>query len=193
MTDHVDRILDQWRSERSDLDLSAMSVIARIQRVTRFLEQEMESLLAGFQINLPGFGVLTALLRSGEPYRLSPTELYGSLLVSSGAITNRIDRLTETGLVERMPAQNDRRSTLVGLTPKGMKLTNEALTQHTQQELRLLASFTQSEAEEVAGFLRRLLEELERSPAGGADNGSHGSRPGAADSSTRDVAQSPGV
>lgn len=165
MPDHVDHILELWRAERPDLDLSAMSVIARIQRSSRLLEHEIEvALLSDFDLNLPAFGVLTAILRSGPPYRMTPTALYDSLLVSSGAMTNRLDRLTEAGLVERIPAPVDRRSMLVGLTDSGRKLTNQAITDHTSQEHELLNSLNQSDRRALVEALRRLLETLEGVP-----------------------------
>jgi DNA-binding MarR family transcriptional regulator len=166
MPDHVDHILELWRVERPDLDLSAMAVIARIQRSSRLLEQEIETLLAGFDLNLPAFGVLTALLRSGPPYRMTPTALYDSLLVTSGAMTNRLDRLTDAGLVERIPAPSDRRSMLVALTDTGRELTDSAISAHTDQELNLLAPLAASDRRALVGALRKLLEALEAKPPG---------------------------
>src|SRR5687767_12507541 len=108
--DHVDQILAESRRERPDLDLSAMAVIAVICLLCRILERRIEAVLARSGINESGFGVLAALRRAGPPYRLTPTELYNSLLISSGAMTNRLDRLTAAGLVERIPDLDDRRS-----------------------------------------------------------------------------------
>ena len=164
MSDHVDHILEQWAEERPDLDVSAMALIARIQRSSRLLEQEIESLLKEYEINLPRFGVLTALLRSGPPYRLTPTALYDSLLVSSGAMTNRLDRLADAGLVERIPDPNDRRSMLVGLTPQGKDLTNLSLTAHTDQELKLMSVLSSAERATLVQLLRKLLQSLEDAP-----------------------------
>lgn len=155
--DRVDTILEAWQEQRPDLDLSAMGVIARISRASRILERLIEAVLADFGINEPGFGVLAALLRAGPPHKLTPTELFSSLLISSGAMTNRLDRLTEAGLVSREPDPNDRRSMLVALTPEGLALINEAVTAHTENELQLLAPFTTEERAEFAALLRKLL------------------------------------
>ncbi len=171
MADHVDHILAQWRQERPDLDLSAMAEIARIQRVTRFLEHDIESLLIDYDVNLPGFGVLTALLRSGPPYRLTPTALYDSLLISSGAMTNRLDRLSAAGLVDRVPAENDRRSMLVALTPEGKRLTNTALTAHTEQEQELISCLTPAERKAITTLLRKVLETFEDRPTPESNDG----------------------
>jgi DNA-binding MarR family transcriptional regulator len=155
--DHVDQILAEWRRERPDLDLSAMAVIARISRLSRILERRIEAVLARYGINESGFGVLAALRRAGPPHRLSPTELYNSLLISSGAMTNRLDRLTAVGLVERIPDLDDRRSLLVRLTPRGLRVVDEALTAHTENELQLLRALSARDKQELAGVLRTLL------------------------------------
>jgi DNA-binding MarR family transcriptional regulator len=155
--DHVDHILEEWERERPDLDLSAMAVIARISRASRILERRIQNVLSAYGINEAMFGVLAALLRAGPPHRLSPTELFNSLLISSGAMTNRLDRLTEAGLVTRMPDPKDRRSMLVALSPAGLRLINEAVTAHTENELRLLAQVSPREREQLAKLLRKLL------------------------------------
>ncbi|HEX9123182.1 MAG TPA: MarR family transcriptional regulator, partial [Actinomycetota bacterium] len=99
--DLVDRILEQWRRERPDLDTSPMAIIARISRLSRFLERQVEAVLQEHGLNESQFGVLAALRRAGPPYCLSPTALYNSLLISSGAMTNRLERLTAAGFVKR--------------------------------------------------------------------------------------------
>jgi DNA-binding MarR family transcriptional regulator len=159
--DLVDRILEQWRRERPDLDTSPMSVIARISRLSRILERRIALVLAEHGLNESQFGVLAALRRAGPPYCLSPTALYGSLLISSGAMTNRLDRLTVAGLVRRIPDPNDRRSTLVQLTPKGLRVIEEAVAAHTENEQQLLGPLRASERRALAEHLRTLLSEYE--------------------------------
>lgn len=159
--DHVDHILEQWQRERPDLDVSPMGVIARMSRLSRFLERSIEDVLARYGINEPQFGVLAALRRAGPPFCLSPTDLYNSLLISSGAMTNRLDRLTAAGLVERVPDPTDGRSILVALTPKGRRVIDEAVAAHTENEHRLLSSLTGKEKASLASLLRRLLLEFE--------------------------------
>ncbi|HEX6207556.1 MAG TPA: MarR family transcriptional regulator [Actinomycetota bacterium] len=155
--DHVDQILAEWRRERPDLDFSAMAVIARISRLSRILERRIETVLSRYGINESGFGVLAALRRAGPPYRLTPTGLYNSLLISSGAMTNRLDRLTAADLVERIPDLDDRRSVLVRLTTRGLRVVEEALDAHIENEIALLGALSARDKQELAGILRRLL------------------------------------
>jgi DNA-binding MarR family transcriptional regulator len=172
--DHVDHILDQWSRQRPDLDVSPMGIIGRVFRLSRFLEQSIAEVLATHGLNEPLFAVLAALRRAGPPHCLSPTDLYNSLLVSSGAMTNRLRRLEHAGLVERMPDPHDGRSLLVALTPKGQKVIDEAVDAHTANEHRLLAALAPSDREALTDLLRRLLLQFEdhleptpsRNPAG---------------------------
>lgn len=159
--DHVDHLVAQWRHARPDLDVSPMGVIARISRLCRILERRIEEVYAEHGLNQAQFGVLAALRRAGPPYRLSPTALYESLLISSGAMTNRLDRLTAAGLVRRVPDPRDGRSLLVALTPKGRRLIDRVLTLHYDNERRLLESLSDEEREALTGILRRLLIDFE--------------------------------
>ncbi len=161
LRDHVDHILEQWARERPDLDVSPMAVIARISRVSRFLERRIGEVLRRYGINESQFGVLAALRRAGPPFCLSPTALYNSLLISSGAMTNRLERLTAAGLVQRIPDPGDRRSVLVALTPRGLELVDEVVAAHVENEHRLLASLTEQERLALAKLLRKLLAEFE--------------------------------
>lgn len=155
--DYVHQILQQWERERPDLDVSPMGVIGRLSRLTRHLERSIEETFQRHGLGVGGFDVLAALRRSGKPYRLSPTELYNSLLISSGAMTNRIDRLEELGLVERAPDPHDRRSVSVALTPKGREVVDRVLTDHIAKEHDLLSGLTPKEQKQLAGLLRKLL------------------------------------
>jgi DNA-binding MarR family transcriptional regulator len=136
--DHVDHLIEQWRRELPELDVTPMEVIARISRLSRILEREVDEIYAKAGINRAQFGVLAALRRAGPPYRLSPTDLYNSLLITSGAVTNRIERLTAAGLVRRVPDPNDGRSLLVALTPQGKRLIDRVAARHYEREQALL-------------------------------------------------------
>ena len=187
--DHVDRILEQWRRERPDLDTSPMSVIARISRLSRILERRIAEVLAEHGLNESQFGVLAALRRAGPPYCLSPTALYSSLLISSGAMTNRLDRLTASGLVTRVPDPNDRRSMLVQLTPQGVRVIEQAIAAHAANEVALLAPLSADERRTMADLLRKFLagfedEERLRAPIDSLDPGD-GDRPTARSSPRR--------
>jgi DNA-binding MarR family transcriptional regulator len=159
--DHVDHILDQWSRQRPELDVSPMGIIGRMSRLSRFLEQSIAEVLARYGLNEPQFAVLAALRRAGPPHCLSPTDLYNSLLVSSGAMTNRLRRLEVAGLVKRMPDPEDGRGLLVALTPKGHRVIDEAVDAHTANEHRLLAALSPSDREVLADLLRRLLLQFE--------------------------------
>lgn len=155
--DYVDQILQQWQQERPDLDVSPMGVIGRLSRLTRHLERSIDETFQRHGLGVGGFDVLAALRRSGKPYRLSPTELYNSLLISSGAMTNRIDRLEELGLVERAPDSHDRRSVSVALTATGKKTIDTAVSDHVEKEHALLSGLDPKEQKKLAELLRKLL------------------------------------
>jgi DNA-binding MarR family transcriptional regulator len=159
--DYVDRILKQWSDQRPDLDVSPMGIIGRTSRLSRILERSIEQIFAAYDLGRGGFDVLAALRRSGPPYELSPTELYNSLLISSGAMTNRVDRLEERGLVSRTPDPYDRRGVLVGLTPRGKRLVDMVIQVHLENEHKLLSALTRSEKTELAQLLRKLLLNLD--------------------------------
>jgi DNA-binding MarR family transcriptional regulator len=159
--DHVDHLIEQWRTERPDVDTSPMVVIARLSRLSRIFERRVEDLYREFGLNQSQFGVLAALRRAGPPYCLSPTDLYNSLLISSGAMTNRLERLSAAGYIKRISDPEDGRSMLVSLTPAGKRLIDRIIAPHYENERRLLASLTAKEQKQLATLLRRLLIELE--------------------------------
>jgi glycine/D-amino acid oxidase-like deaminating enzyme/DNA-binding MarR family transcriptional regulator len=159
--DHVDHLIEQWGRVLPELDVSPMGVIARISRLCRILEREVEDVYTEFALNRALFGVLAALRRAGPPYQLSPTDLYNSLLITSGAVSNRLERLAGAGLVRRVPDPDDGRSLLVALTPKGRRLIDRVLALHYERERELLAPLSPGERETVADELRRLLLALE--------------------------------
>lgn len=168
--DAVDRILQQWAQERPDLDVSPMGVIGRISRVSRVLERSIDETFSAFGLGRGGFDVLAALRRSGSPFELSPTELYNSLLISSGAMTNRIDRLERRGLVTRSADPQDRRGVIVGLTPKGKDVIDEAVAAHCANEHLLLSRLSSTERETLGRLLRKLLIQAEH-PSSPSDDG----------------------
>lgn len=174
--DRVDHLIEQWAHERPELDMSPMGIIARMSRLSRFLERAVGEVLASHGLNESQFGVLAALRRAGRPHTLSPTQLYSSLLISSGAMTNRLERLTALGYVKRVPEPSDRRSLLVALTPKGLEVVDRAVEAHADNERRLLASLDRNEKRELAGLLRKMLLsfEVEDPPGAGAGASSDG-------------------
>jgi DNA-binding MarR family transcriptional regulator len=159
--DHVDHLIEQWGRELPGLDVTPMAVIARISRLCRILERDVDRIYEEHGLNHAQFGVLAALRRSGPPYRLSPTELYSSLLITSGAVTNRLERLKSAGLVRRVPDPSDGRSLLVALTPKGLQLINRLVALHYAREAELLESLDAPDREELIRILRGLLLAVE--------------------------------
>ena len=168
--DPIDRILSQWRQVRPDLDLRPMGVIGRLGRFAKLGEKRIEETLARFDLSIADFDVLASLRRSGPPYRLTPTQLYRTMMITSGTMTNRIDRLEERHLVERMADPDDRRGTLVALTAEGRKLVDSTVTAHLETEADILSGLTRAEQAALDGLLRKLLaamvpEEPEAKPA----------------------------
>jgi DNA-binding MarR family transcriptional regulator len=159
--DAVDAILAQWHRERPDLDVSPMGIIGRMGRLAKHLERAIQDQYAEFGLTIGEFDVLAALRRSGHPYQLSPTALFSTLMITSGTMTHRIDRLEQAGLVARIAAPNDRRGTLVMLTEKGFELIEQAVAAHVENEHRLLSALTQNETEILARLLRKLLASFE--------------------------------
>ena len=160
-TDRVDDILAQWQRERPDLDSSPMGIIGRISRLERHFDRELQATFTRFGLQRGEFDVLASLRRAGPPYQLTPTALYSTLMLSSGAMTNRLDRLEQAGLVQRANDPRDRRGILVGLTAQGQALIDDAVAAHVLNEQRLLTQLTQSERQALAALLRRLLRSLE--------------------------------
>lgn len=158
--DSVDRVLEQWAAERPKLDASPMGVVGRVQRACRMLDRGISDRLAAHGLQLWEFDILATLLRSGPPYRLSAGALVGASMVTSGAITNRIDRLVARGLVSRETDPDNRRSVRITLTDAGRELVDTALADHVANESDLLAGLTPKEQTQLAGLLRKLLVHL---------------------------------
>lgn len=159
--DRVDQILAQWQRERPDLDVSPMGIIGRMGRLAKHLERAIQETFSEFGLNVGEFDVLATLRRSGQPYQLSPTELFNTLMVSSGTMTHRIDRLEQAELVKRIPHPNDRRGTLIELTDKGFNVIEEAVEAHVVNEHRVLSVLEESEREALAQLLRKFLVSFE--------------------------------
>ncbi|RVU35808.1 MarR family transcriptional regulator [Hwanghaeella grinnelliae] len=159
--DRVDKILAQWHRERPELDVAPMGLIGRISRLSFILRTEMEKTWATFGLNPPSFDVLATLRRSGPPYRLSPGDLIASTMVTSGTMTNRIDKLVAAGLVERTPNPEDGRGFLIGLSDKGFKLIEEAVTVHVETQEKLIAVLSKDERVQLDDALRGFLKKVD--------------------------------
>ena len=160
MPDHVDFVLDQWATERPDLDMAPMGVVGRLLRLTRRIDAELDRTFSAHGLDRPAFDVLATLRRAGSPHRLTPAQLMRASMVTSGAITQRLDRLERRGLVTRSPSEHDGRGVDVTLTAEGKRLIDAALPDHLANEQRLLAALTPAQRKALTDTLRRLLESL---------------------------------
>ena len=157
MRDEVDDLSEAWAHERPDLDLGPVEIFSRLSRLSRHLDLARRDAFSGSGIESWEFDVLAALRRAGDPYELSPGRLLRETLVTSGTMTNRVDRLTARGLVERHPDPSDRRGVLVRLTPEGKQAVDGAFGALLDAERELLADLSPADQKSLAGLLRRLL------------------------------------
>jgi DNA-binding MarR family transcriptional regulator len=158
--DHIDGLVGQWAAERPDLDLRPMATVARLLHIGRLAADELARGARRFGVEVPEGDVLFTLRRSGRPYRLTPSELSKSLLVSSGTLTSRLDRLEAKGLIRRVAHPSDRRSTEVELTDAGLALVDEAVAVHVDHERELLSALSDAEIERLDRLTRKLLAHL---------------------------------
>ncbi|MDT3381220.1 MarR family transcriptional regulator [Labrys neptuniae] len=159
--DRADTAVEQWARERPDLPSLPMAVFGRLSDASeRVLRDHMNPLFATAGLQPGEFDVLATLRRSGEPYMLSPTRLYEAAMISSGGMTNRLDRLERAGLIERRPDPNDRRGKLIALTEAGKIVIDETIARHVANEQRLLSVLTQAEQETLDSLLRKLITAL---------------------------------
>ncbi|WP_235557993.1 MarR family winged helix-turn-helix transcriptional regulator [Sphaerimonospora mesophila] len=158
-TDHVDFVLEQWQKQRPDLDMSAMEVIGRLPRLMRFFTAALRRTFGAHGLDPASFDVLATLYRS-EPRSLSPADLMRASMVTSGAVTQRLDRLESRGLVTRTPSASDGRCVRVALTEEGVALMERVLPYHVETENRLLVALDPADRETLADTLRDLLISL---------------------------------
>lgn len=160
-SDDVDAIVEAWRRERPDLDVEPLHVFSRVSRLARLLDLDRTSAFARHQLEGWEFDVLSALRRAGDPYQLSPGRLVQETLVTSGTMTNRIDRLATKGWVERLPSPTDRRGVIVQLTKGGQAAVDAAMADLLTREGELLDDMPADERRALTGALRRLLTPFE--------------------------------
>ena len=158
--DEVDAIVAAWQRERPDVDVSAMQVLSRVSRLARHLDRARKQAFAAHDLETWEFDVLAALRRTGPPHDLSPGRLVAETLVTSGTMTNRVDRLAARGLVERRPDPNDRRGVLVRLTASGRRTVDAALDELLAHEREILAALDTAEATRLADALRTLARNV---------------------------------
>jgi DNA-binding MarR family transcriptional regulator len=163
--DEVDRLVAAWQTERSDLDIEPLHVLSRVSRLARHLDRARRSVFAAHDLETWEFDVLTALRRAGEPYQLNPGQLLRATLVTSGTMTNRIDRLEAAGLVKRYPDPQDKRGIQVQLTDAGKSRVDAAFADLLDRERILLAGLSKADRDQLAALLRTLLAPFDARPA----------------------------
>lgn len=161
--DHVDEILRQWGRERPDVDVSAMAIIGRISRLERLISVRLDQVFQEHGLEAWEFDVLATLRRSGSPFELSAGQLLNAMMITSGTMTNRIDRLEHRGFVDRRRDPADGRVVLVALTRAGRRRVDDALQAHAANELNIISSLSQRDRNELIGVLRRLHLSLDTS------------------------------
>jgi DNA-binding MarR family transcriptional regulator len=159
--DHVDRMLQIWKRELPDLDLATEGIVERIQKLQRYLDRAMNETLAEFKLDRGEWWLLGALRRSGPPYRMSPGKLAEDIGLSSGAMTNRLDRLEAADLIRRLPDPDDRRALQVELTEAGWQAWQDTVGTQARKEALVASALDPSEKELLNGLLRRLMLEFE--------------------------------
>ncbi len=159
--DHVDVIISQWKKEIKGLDTSPMAVIGRLSRVSDYINKLLQENYSRFLINGGEFDVLASLRRSGKPYQLTPTQLYKTLMITSGTVTNRLDHLEKSGYITRSQNPHDRRGIIISLTEKGIRFMDETYPAHIAHEETLLSALNKSERSELISLLRKLLVSYE--------------------------------
>ncbi|WP_026549193.1 MarR family transcriptional regulator [Arthrobacter sp. Br18] len=156
MTDHVESVLQQWKRERPDLDVSPMAVVGRVSRVARRFDARLGRTFAGHNLDAAAFDVLATLRRHGSPYTLSPKDLTNGAMVTSSAIAQRLNRLEVQGLIARSPSSVDGRGKNVVLTDLGRTTVDSALPDHLRTENELLDPLDDAERQTLAALLAKL-------------------------------------
>jgi len=159
--DGVDTIIEQWRTARPDLDPSPIGVIGRVSRLARELEARLEPVYEEHGLEPGWHDLLATLRRSGPPFALRPSDLTGTLMLTSSGTTKRLDKLEEAGLIARGPDPHDRRAILITLTPAGKELIDGVTAAHLANEASLLEGLSAAEQRELAALLRKLLLSLD--------------------------------
>jgi len=158
MTDRAQLAVEQWQDQRPDLDTLPMRLIGRLGEAAQLLSRDvLQPFFDAHRLHFGEFDVLATLRRAGAPYALSPTALYEAAMISSGGMTNRLDRLERAGLIDRRPNPDDRRGTLVALTDSGFTLIDGLMEAHVENEKRALAPLSRDEQEQLDALLGKWL------------------------------------
>jgi DNA-binding MarR family transcriptional regulator len=159
--DAVDKIVAQWNRERPDLDVGPMGLLGRLAKVRSHVARELETEFARHGLNSSSFDVLATLRRAGAPYRLSPSDLMETMMITSGTMTNRIDQLEKAGMVERLDNPEDRRGVIIALTEKGFETVDKTVTDHVANQHRIVAPLDAYERQQLNTLLAKFLAAYE--------------------------------
>jgi DNA-binding MarR family transcriptional regulator len=162
--DEIERVRAEWTATRPDLDTTPMAVVGRVLRAEHLAAARIRRTLRRHGLDRGGFDVLATLRRGGPPHRLTPTALYERLVLTSGAMTHRVDALARARLVERVPDERDRRSTLVALTPRGLAVVDRAIEDHLATEFSMVSHLSPESRSTLAALLAELLHGMEEQP-----------------------------
>jgi DNA-binding MarR family transcriptional regulator len=159
-SDHVDRVVEAWARERPDVDAGPIQIVGRLSRLSRQIDQRLKTVFNQHGLDAWEYDLLAALRRGGPPYELTAGEILEALMITSGAVTNRIDRLEQRGYVRRQQSTGDKRFVRVRLTPSGRKVMDAALPDHLANEADMLAALTGAERRQLVKMLRKLQDHL---------------------------------
>lgn len=159
--DAIDRVVEQWAKEKPELETESMAMMGRVMRITKYMETQVAVLHKKYDMKMGEFDVLATLRRSGKPYRLTPSELIDSMMLTSGAMTNRLDKLEGKGLIKRAHSKEDRRSVTVELTKDGLLLIEKMISEHVETQDKLVKSLTSSQKRNINQLLKTWLSAYE--------------------------------
>ncbi|MDT0157003.1 MarR family transcriptional regulator [Microbacterium sp. ARD32] len=158
--DRIDALVGQWAQQRPDVDREAMALLARLNRATELVNARTEALSRDYGVNKGDGDVVFALRRSGPPYRLSPTAIARALLMTTGTMTGRLDRLEKRGVIARVPNPQDRRSLDIELTPEGLRMADEAVSRHNATLREIAGGLSDTDRADLDRVTRRLIAGL---------------------------------
>ncbi|WP_394151386.1 MarR family winged helix-turn-helix transcriptional regulator [Vibrio maritimus] len=159
--DAIDRVVEQWAKQKPELDTDPMAMMGRLMRIAKYMETKVADLHKKYDLKLGEFDVLATLRRSGKPYRLTPSELIDTMMLTSGAMTNRLDKLETKGLILREHSKEDRRSVTVQLTKDGLILIDKLIEEHADVQKNLVKSMTSAQKKQANQLLKVWLSQYE--------------------------------
>lgn len=159
--DAIDRVVEQWAKQKPELDTDPMAMMGRLMRIAKYMETKVADLHKKYDLKLGEFDVLATLRRSGKPYRLTPSELIDTMMLTSGAMTNRLDKLENKGLISREHSKEDRRSVTVQLTQDGLVLIDKLIEEHADVQKSLVKSMTVAQKKQANQLLKVWLSQYE--------------------------------